>query len=109
MIYSVECGDLYCWHLIKEECVLEGMFSSSFVTLFTYLVIFIENTTVKPQMPKSIKKKLSSNERIERKATSKRPDQLIKLGNYELETVEGSKIDDEYSSKFFLDSMKKNT
>ncbi|RCI00330.1 hypothetical protein CU098_011269 [Rhizopus stolonifer] len=53
------------------------------------------------------KRKLSSEELIERKATSKRTDQLIKFGNYELGTVEGSKIDDEYSTKFFLDSMKK--
>lgn len=27
-----------------------------FFTLFIYLVLFIENTTVKPQIPKSIKK-----------------------------------------------------
>ncbi|CAO3615005.1 unnamed protein product [Mucor hiemalis] len=48
------------------------------------------------------KRKLSSGELIERKATSKRVDQLIKFGNYEIGTVEGSKIDDEYSANFFF-------
>ncbi|KAI8090327.1 hypothetical protein BDF21DRAFT_333348 [Thamnidium elegans] len=54
------------------------------------------------------KRKLSSIESIERKVTSKRPDQLITFGDYELGIVEGSKIDDDHSTKLFLDSMKKS-
>jgi hypothetical protein len=55
----------------------------------------------------SKKRKLSNVDAIDRKATSIRADQLIRYGNYELGIVEASKVDDEYSSKFFLDSMKK--
>jgi TolA-binding protein len=44
---------------------------------------------------------------IDRKTTSIRADQLVTYGNYELGIMEASKVDDEYSTKYFLDAMKK--
>ncbi|KAI9260981.1 hypothetical protein EDC94DRAFT_585147 [Helicostylum pulchrum] len=54
------------------------------------------------------KRNLSSVEPIGRKVISKRPYQMMAFGNYELGLLEGSKDYEDYSTKFFLDSIKKS-